>query len=191
MIACLGWGSLIWDSRTLPIQRQWYSDGPLLKVEFLRQSRDDRITLVLHDSAEAVRCLWALLTVKSLEEAKVALAFREGISEQNISQHIGVWSYGEESPPLIIELGLWAESRGIRQVIWTALPPRYLNENNNCPSSEEVINHLLSLRGPARENAEKYIRLAPMQIDTPYRRDIEARLGWMPQMHKPFHGPGQ
>lgn len=178
MIACLGWGSLVWDARELPIHRQWFADGPLVKVEFLRQSRDKRITLVLHSSAESVRSLWALMSVSSLDEAKKALAAREGIPEKNIPEHIGCWSRGKADPPCIIEIGAWALGKGIEHAVWTALPPKFRDENDKCPSPDEVVAHLSELRGAERDNAEKYVRCAPMQIDTPYRQFIEAHLGW-------------
>lgn len=47
-IVCLGWGSLVWRPESLKIQRQWFNDGPLLPIEFTRQSRDGRLTLVIN-----------------------------------------------------------------------------------------------------------------------------------------------
>jgi hypothetical protein len=31
-IAGLGWSSLVWDPRDLPVQRQWFTDGPFVQV---------------------------------------------------------------------------------------------------------------------------------------------------------------
>jgi hypothetical protein len=177
-IACLGWGSVVWDPRALPIQRQWFADGPLVKVDFLRQSRDDRITLVLHESAWLVRSLWAVVALDDLTAARKSLAAREGVPEKNMLRHIGAWARGDVGPDCIIELGPWAESRGLESVVWTNLPPKFKGEDGRVPSSFEVVSHLSQLTGPARELAEHYVRHAPLQIDTRYRRCIEASLGW-------------
>lgn len=77
-IVCLGWGSLIWRPETLPIRSGWSEDGPCLPVEFARQSRDGRITLVIVPGVRSVRSLWARMSVDRLEVAKEALRVREG-----------------------------------------------------------------------------------------------------------------
>ena len=77
----------------------------------------------------------------------------------------------------------WARARDLDGVIWTALPAKF-DDEDRTPSEEEVIAHLRRLTGTQRDEAERYIRQAPRQIDTPYRRRIEAELHWLPTAEK-------
>ncbi|WP_457102709.1 hypothetical protein [Mesorhizobium sp. USDA 4775] len=167
---------MIWDPRELPIQRQWFGDGPFIKIEFTRQSNDDRITLVIDDNATPVRTLWAVMDTPDLEAAKTALRRREG----SRSEHIAHWTVGELSPPAIPQIAEWAQAHGVQSAIWTALPPKFEGREGKVPTIDDVLAHLRELKGATRDNAERYIRLAPRQIDTAYRRQIEAELGWKP-----------
>lgn len=178
LIACLGWGSLVWNPRQLPIQREWFADGPFAPVEFLRKSQDGRITLVLDSrpdtSTVPVRVLWAVMDSTTIGSAREALRQREGKPKP---EHIAVWSRGDRSPASLLELSEWAKSRGIQSVVWTAIPPRF-DKDEDAPTSEQVVAYLANLAGSVRDDAERYIRFAPRQIDTRYRRDIEAALHW-------------
>lgn len=172
-IACLGWGSLVWDPRELPIQRKWFNDGPFLSVEFLRQSDDNRITLVLDPSAVPVRSLWAVMDALDLPASMEALRKRERCKAADVAS----WSRDAASPPNIVELPQWAAAHGIDAAIWTALPPKFGGQKRS-PSIDEVLTHLRGMTGAPKDNAERYIRRAPRQIDTAYRRRIEVDLGW-------------
>lgn len=176
-IACLGWGSLVWDPRELAIQRHWFNDGPLIHVEFARQSQDGRITLVLTEIENPVRSLWAVMDSTNLASAKSDLRKREGIPEMNEEKHIGSWSTGQPSPALIPSLAEWASAHGITHVIWTNLPPKF-NGEERLPTPDQVVQYLAGLTGAQREVAERYVRFTPRQIDTTYRRYIEAALQW-------------
>lgn len=179
-IGCLGWGSLVWNPEGLPIRGKWFQDGPMLPIEFARQSKDGRITLVLVRGVSFVRSLWALMSVTSLDEACKALADREGIPGKMISASIGVWEQNSEATDEFNKLmGDWAEHMNLDAVIWTALAPKFKDERRT-PSAEEVISHLSGLSHEKRKHAETYIRMIPRQIDTDYRRKIEAVLHWSP-----------
>lgn len=177
-IACLGWGSLIWDPRELPIRGPWFQDGPLIKVEFARQSNDGRMTLVIAESGTTVRSLWALMDCSNIEDACEQLRSREGIPKSK-QEFIGALKRGEAPPKTLSGCNTWLEQHGLDAVVWTALPPKF-DDAEQFPSEAQVLMYLESLRGPARENAERYIRKAPVQIDTNFRRAIAAKLGWSP-----------
>lgn len=176
-IACLGWGSLVWDPRDLLIENEWFIDGPLIKVEFVRQSMDGRITLALDSKSDELPSLWAKMPTPNIVEAVESLRSREGIPPKFKERDIGVWRKGEPSPELIYQLPEWAENRGIKSVIWTNLSPKF-NGDYRTPSADEVKRYLSNLTGETRNAAETYIRKAPIQINTAYRREIENALGW-------------
>lgn len=180
-IVCLGWGSLIWDPRELSVSSDWEPDGPPLPVEFARQSKDGRITLVITGGAAPVPVYWAALDVSSLDEAKARLAAREGVSAKFIHRSIGFWSQEEASDhPEVASIGDWARERSHRGAVWTALKPK-LGNAYYTPKAEEVVAYLKALDGEPRKLAERYIREAPIQIATAYRQEIEEKLGWTPR----------
>lgn len=178
-IACLGWGSLIWQPGNLLIRRAWFEDGPLLPIEFTRQSKDGRLTLVINESAKATRTLWALMATDNLNDAKRNLQEREGIPLKNIDKSIGVVSANEDAKSKIeVIIKEWMQNLKIDAVIWTNLPSKFQGENNRTPTIEEAISYIKSLDINSKKNAEEYIRKTPRQIDTDYRRKIESEFGW-------------
>ena len=147
-----------------------------MPVEFARHSKGDRITLVVVPGVRHVRSLWALMDSDSVDEARGQLRKREGTNDRYIDH----WSRETDSPECIPELSEWTLARNIHHVVWTGLPPRFKGNNHRVPTEEDVLKYLHQLRGPARDEAERYIRRAPRQIDTEYRRRIEVELQWFP-----------
>jgi hypothetical protein len=139
-IACLGWGSLIWDPRDLPLGSAWREDGPQLPVEFARQSCDGRITLVIVDDCPPSSVLWAELRVKGLAEAIRALARRENVGSNVV---IGRWpANGGRAYPHRDAIAAWAKQRNLSGVVWTALKPGLSDRRGTVPSLADIVQHL-------------------------------------------------
>ncbi|MBN8653438.1 MAG: hypothetical protein J0L67_18565 [Cytophagales bacterium] len=180
-IACLGWGSLIWRPESLLIQRQWFQDGPFLPIEFVRQSRDGRLTLVINEGSKVVRTLWALMDTDDLEKAKISLQTREGIKKDNIEKHIGLVRVTEDyDQDILNNIKQWAELTKIDAVIWTSLGAKFMDEDKRVPTIDEAVDYLQTLENKARQNAEEYIRRTPIQIDTLFRQRFEKEFNWTP-----------
>jgi hypothetical protein len=181
LIACLGWGSLVWDPRELPVRREWFADGPLLPIELARESGGGRVTFVLLSQARLVRSLWALMSISNLQAAKEALADRERLTAEPKTRDIGCWGPDEKFGVGADLIGRWASNIGIDAAIWTNLPATF-DQKYRPDLADDVISHLRSpsLTHEQRQNAEQYIRRAPKQIDTEVRRRIEQELGWLP-----------
>jgi hypothetical protein len=179
-IVCLGWGSLIWDPRGLELFGDppiWHEDGPMLPVEFARQSKDGRITLVVVPGSKRVKVLWCEMKSKDVLSARESLLQREGIGP------IGAWPFRRPSRsvatvPYYDRIRRWGKKRGIDAAVWTAIPPKFDDINGRVPSADQVVDYLQRLPQEQLRRAEQYVRLTPQQIRTPYRAYIETALGW-------------
>jgi hypothetical protein len=181
MIACIGWGSLIWDKRSLDVDGRWRVDGPLLPVEFARQSSDGRITLVFCEGFEPVPTLWSVFNTRDLAEACESLRQRERIPRSRARDLISHWRRGENpvSEPSAT-ISAWAVGKHLESAVWTNLPPKFAGRDGRIPTEADVVAYLRTLEGQALTDAEEYVRRAPRRIATAYRRAIETALGWTP-----------
>lgn len=185
MIACLGYGSLVWKPGQLPLAGGWRPDGPELPVEFARQSDNDRLTLVIVEGAGVApsRALWAPLAVASMGEARRALREREGCGERWIAAWPGGavdhdsshWTPGPAAPGHAA-VARWAAERGLEGVVWAALPYGLRHRQGRLPSLGEALEHLGGLSGAKLAAAAEYIREAPAQTRTPWRPRLEEAL---------------
>lgn len=174
-IACLGWGSLIWRQENLQIQNKWFDDGPILPIEFSRHSDNDRLTLVIDEEAKPVRVLWALMTTDNIQLAIKSLKEREGIKKDGLIHFVK--SIDTDGSLIKLTIIQWLKSKNIDAAIWTGLS--FSDKTNKArPTIEYVLNHLRTLEYTKRRTAEEYIRKAPKQIDTDFRRKIESEFGW-------------
>lgn len=177
-IACIAWGSLVWAPRQLACRGTWNNDGPLLPVEFCRQSEDGRLTLVIVPGKPEVRSLWTLMSSASIEEARSNLAEREGITK-DIEKKIAVWRADGSTDESNRTVAQWARQHELSAALWTALPAKF-NKVERCPSEVEAVDYLRNLPYERRRIAEEYVRRTPKQVDTDFRRIFEREFGWTP-----------
>ena len=88
-IAIIGWGSLIWDPRSLNYNKEigWVKNGPFLPLEFARISKDGRLTLIITTEGTEVQTLYTVSNHETIEEAVLNLAVREGSGRKSIAYY--------------------------------------------------------------------------------------------------------
>jgi hypothetical protein len=156
----------------------------MLPVEFARESAGGKITLVICKDVPLVQTLWTLLDAQDIVTARHQLGIREyaDATPKWIDTRIGFWdtasgaSHGEEAETI----AAWAKPREFAGVVWTNLGCGFKDKTRKdmMPSAEDILAHLRSLEGKQRDDAEEYVRKAPEQVDTAYRRNIVRELGW-------------
>lgn len=176
-IACLAWGSLVWNPGELSeyVPGGWQADGPRLPVEFARVSRNGRLTLVIVEQSALLQVLWAEMRIGTLAAAVDALRLREGCA----ASAVGVYP-GSENRCGYRGIAEWAGAKGFEHVIWTALGPKFSGGDSAPANAHAAVEYLRSLPADVSGLAEEYVRRAPQQIRTPFREVIERELQWLP-----------
>lgn len=116
-----------------------------------------------------------------LARASESLRLREGMPRSRAGDLIAHWRRGENpiaEPDATISR--WAAGKGLEAAVWTKLPPKFAGIDGRIPTEAEVIVYLQALEGETQAAGEEYVRRAPRQIATAYRRAIERALGWIP-----------
>ncbi len=179
-IAIIGWGSLIWDPRGLPIKCKWRKNGPNLPIEFSRISQDGRLTLVIDENnGEKVQTLYALSKRITLADAIADLQEREdtvckNIGHINLSEKTNSNKTSDKESDIHKVIKKWAEDNEIDAVVWTALLSNFKKQlyNQKNYSVSNAIEYLKSAPKDTKKNAIAYIKRAPKQINTPLRDKI-------------------
>jgi len=178
-IVYLGWGSLIWNPSNLKTKGEWYTDGPLLPVEFARISRDGRLTLVLYPGTKKLPVLWIYSEIDNLNDTIKDFKAREG----TVESWIGYFSIRENKyncnivPNILEDIRSWAIDKNVDSVIWTDLPSNFEEKTAEKLNADNVIKYLVNLPDNEKQIARKYIEKAPIQIMTPIRKEIINILG--------------
>ncbi len=179
-IAILGWGSLVWDPRDLPHYGPWITGGPVLPIEFSRVSGDGRLTLVIDPSAVPVATRYAISPRSDISDAVEDLRQREGTGRKNIAFMIAGTGHNARAEfqgqvDVLQTVAAWCKEKRLEACVWTALLPNFRADLEVDFSVEEAIKYLQRLGMSARENALRYIRNAPPEVDTPLRREVSQR----------------
>ena len=177
-IGCLAWGSLLWKTGPLKLASNWRDDGPLLPIEFARVGDKGELSTVIWEGRAPQRTWWAVVKADDLDQAREMLRQREEIAEDK-PQWLGSLPARHDHPCMKV-IEQWMARQDIDAVVWTALPPRYADDEGRPPDADEAVRYLDGLTGEDREHAENYIRQIPASLATAHRSAIENRLGWKP-----------
>ena len=177
-IAIIGWGALIWDPRDLPREGIWQDDGPDLRIEFSRISKDGRLTLVIDPSdGSPVRTKYVLSPRTSLDDAIEDLRSREGTSTRWIGwvNVVGGTSSNKDWRDQIhvhSTIACWSKEKRFEGAVWTALLPNFKKELQKQFTINNALCYLKKLPENVRREALRYIKNAPACVQTRLREVV-------------------
>jgi len=182
--AILGWGSLIWDLDTLAphVLGAWaLSRGPRLPMEFARISakRKGALALCLDARLGHPCATHAIRSARRGLPAAIAdLAQRERAPLGMIGgvcRITGACQGREEIAERVLD---WCEAQGWAGAVWTDLRANFDELSGRPFTLESAEAYLAELAGPSRDEAVRYVTLAPAATDTALRRRLGTRPWW-------------
>ena len=113
-----------------------------------------------------------------MKEATLNLAVREGSGRNNIGSYDKNKDTFSSKFRFEDELKNWIKNTDFDAVIWTNLDENWSTKINNR------IEYLKELKGNTSAITEEYIRRTPIEINTDFRKEIEATLNWTPILNE-------
>ena len=178
-IAIIAWGSLMRDPRPLQIKGNWDNQGPRLKIEFSRVSKDCRLTLVIDPlNGAEVNTYYTQSVRTDLGGAIADLRDREGTIRKRIGfvdtkNNRNSKSEFHDQVDVFEKMVTWCRENNFDAAVWTALPSQFKDQTEMEFSVSNAIKYLDSLPKTARKNAINYINNAPKGIVASVRQKIE------------------
>ncbi|WP_118136077.1 hypothetical protein [Oceanicella sp. SM1341] len=188
-IAILAYGSLVWDPERLAphIRLPWaMGGGPALPMEFSRISPKRLMGLVLClDPGQGADCPTHAIASRraSLDAAIADLALRERAPAERIG-HVCLRSGARHTrlPEVAERVADWCAATGRDAAIWTDLDPNFAATAGAPFRHDTAEAWLRGLTGPSRDEAVRYITLAPAASDTALRRHLRTRPWWQAEV---------
>lgn len=190
-IAVLGWGSLIWEPRSLQLAAGFVAFGPVLPIEFSRVSGGNRLTLVIDESRGALcRTYFATSMLNELDAALLNLWVREGTGDEPLPQRvrdstrvafvdIAAGTANEHAllhnPKSVETIRSWAVDNTFDAVIWTGLVSNFEAKKGKSFSVLSALEHVAGVGNGGLETVLHYIWNAPPEVQTPVRAAVTAR----------------
>ncbi|MEM8792739.1 MAG: hypothetical protein AAGE80_14055 [Pseudomonadota bacterium] len=185
-IAIIGWGSLIWDLESLAPQTKgdWEMGvGPELAMEFARVSPKRKLALaVCLEPMHGAPCRTNVIasTRTNIHDAVADLAVRERAPVERVGAICARSGHVSGSNREITgAVSDWCARTGWDGAVWTDLEPNFEEHLGDAFSVQRAITYLKGLRSESREEAVRYIELAPAATDTPLRRALGAEEWWL------------
>lgn len=190
-IAVLGWGSLIWDLDDLAprVSGPWQmGGGPELPMEFARVSPKRRGALVVVlDPEHGTPCPTHAIasSARSVAEAAAHLAARERTAIERIGAVCLDGGHSQAAHAALSDtIGAWCAAEGWTGAVWTDLVPNFA-EITGAPFGHAAAEaHLAALSGASRDEAVRYMTLAPASTATPLRRHMQAQAWWQAEQRR-------